>query len=201
MAKHIVQYEIKHIHRVQVGIEAATPEEAVAKAEAMFYDNTLWSDTSEVPLLMDDFEEYEDGYALEFEVIKTLADDEPYPAPDASIVAMRRNDAARRCAEIIFNAYQRGEENGGSIDWSDIDEAYRAALEAVGSDHKTAPTARAEAEASAEFQGRLESYLRSRIEDGNMYPDDIPTLMVRYGLMNPKDFIAEMEERMSLEDE
>lgn len=133
MAKHIVQYEIKHVHRVQVGIEAATPEEAAAKAEVMFDDLTLWDDTGEVPLLMDEFEEAEDdGSALEFTVVQTLAEDDPYPAPDASVVAMRRNDAARLCAEIIFNAYQRGKDNGGRIDWSDIDLAYEQALKAFG---------------------------------------------------------------------
>ena len=34
-------------------------------------------------------------------------------------------------ARALVNAYHRAEEDGASIDWEDIDEAHRAALEAL----------------------------------------------------------------------
>lgn len=41
-------------------------------------------------------------------------------------------------------------------------------------------------------------FLSRRIEDGNLSLEDIPKLMARYGMMEPKQFIDEMNERMNL---
>ena len=40
------------------------------------------------------------------------------------------------------------------------------------------------------------TFLSQRIEDGIIALEDLPVLMARYGLMNPSDFVAEMQERM-----
>lgn len=67
--KYIVQYTLPYEHRVMVGIEAASPDEAIAKANELFDQGAIWDDTSEVPLLFDDFEENGDaGVPLEFTV-------------------------------------------------------------------------------------------------------------------------------------
>lgn len=45
-------------------------------------------------------------------------------------------------------------------------------------------------------EGVIGNWLSSQIEDGNMALEDIPQRMERYGLMDPQDFLAEMQERM-----
>ena len=52
------------------------------------------------------------------------------PEPDVSISAIRRREAASQAVRLLVKAYRRDEEQGGSIDWSDLDQAYRMALEA-----------------------------------------------------------------------
>ena len=129
--KFIVSYTLPYVHRVMVGIEADTEETAIARADAYFNEGSLWDDTPRLPLLFDDFEEQGDsGDVLEFTIEQTLAEGEAYPAPDASVVAIRRGNAARRAAEMLVAAYRRGE-GTGSVDWEDLNLAYETALLAV----------------------------------------------------------------------
>lgn len=130
--KHIVEYTLPYEHHVLVGIETDTPENAIATAEALFNEGTIWQDTTEVPLLFDDFEEDGDaGVPLEFKVVQTLGPDEPWPKGDASVQELRRRAEALHAAHLLVEAYRRGEESGGSIDWADLDRAHEAALRAV----------------------------------------------------------------------
>jgi hypothetical protein len=55
-----------------------------------------------------------------------------WPEPDASIKALRRHKAAFQATHLQVEAYRRGEERGGSIDWDNLDQAYRMALETSG---------------------------------------------------------------------
>ena len=129
--KFIVSYTLPYVHQVMVGIEAASEEAALNKAQAFFDEGSIWDDTPQLPLLLDDFEEQGDsGDALEFTIEQTLAEGEDYPAPDASVVAFRRGNAARRAAELLVAAYRRGEASG-SVDWEDLNLAYETALLAV----------------------------------------------------------------------
>jgi len=127
--KYVIQYTLPYEHRVMVGIEAASRDEAIARANELFDQGDIWDDTPEVPLLFDDFEKQgDDGVPLEFTVEDEVSDD--WPEPNASVKAIRRRDAAFQAARLLVEAYRRGEERGGSIDWDDLDQAYQAALKA-----------------------------------------------------------------------
>lgn len=129
--KYVIQYKLTYEHIVQVGITAPDPEFAKKRAENLFDYGDLWNNTLEVPLLYDDFEE-EDDNVLEFTVQQTLEDDQAWPEKDASVMELQRREAAFMAARLLVDAYKKSEESGSeSIDWSDVDQAYRAALKAM----------------------------------------------------------------------
>ena len=127
MNRYIVQYRLDYEHRVLVGIEATSSEEALRQAQQSFDEGSIWDDTEQIPLLFDDYEET-DGQSLVFEVV---AEVDAWPAPEASVLQQRRETAAMRACCLLVEAYQRGEESGGSIAWEDLDEAHAAAQAAL----------------------------------------------------------------------
>jgi len=57
-----------------------------------------------------------------------------WPKSDASVTYIRRREAAFLAARLLTEAYRCGEEQAGSIDWDDLDQAYQSALRASGAD-------------------------------------------------------------------
>ena len=53
--KYVIQYTLPYEHRVMVGIEADNSDEAIARAQSLFYHGDIWQATATVPLLLDDF--------------------------------------------------------------------------------------------------------------------------------------------------
>ena len=128
--KYLVQYTLPYEHRVVVGIEAESGKAAIAIAETLFNEGDIWQDSAERPLLFDDYEETGE-YPLIFTVVQELDADAPWPEADSSVHQLRRCEAAFTAAKLLVEAYRRGEERGGGIDWDDLDQAYEAALKAV----------------------------------------------------------------------
>lgn len=127
--KFIVNYTLPYEHQVLVGIEADDQETAIARAEALFNQGEIWDDTAEVPLLLDLFIETEDAsIPLVFTIEGEVTDD--WPAPDASVIDIRRQNAAFEATRLLTEAYRLGEKIGGNLDRNKLDQAYQAALKA-----------------------------------------------------------------------
>ncbi len=127
MAKFIVKYSLAYDHVVSVGIEASCAEGACEMAEALSESGTLWDDTPTVPMLEDVHREREDNVLI-FSAEAVKGDE--YPSADATVRQVREAAAYRRVAELFLQAYRRGEEAGGSVDWSDLDAAWEVAVKA-----------------------------------------------------------------------
>ncbi len=97
MKHYVVKYGLAYEHIVAVGIRANTPEEAERTAQRLFDDGSIWRDTSDLPLLYDDFEEAENN-VLEFKATEV----DEWPQPDASVIKERERAAAFDvCRELV----------------------------------------------------------------------------------------------------
>ncbi|HEU0197056.1 MAG TPA: hypothetical protein VFQ88_07610 [Nevskiaceae bacterium] len=146
MSKFTVEYSLGYDHRVMIGVEAESTEEARSKAEAAFSAGTTWDNTPDMPLLYDDYDEM-DSNCLEFVAQPVAA----FPPRDCSVDDLQGRSRAVVAARALVEAYERGKANGGSVEWEDLDAAYLLALEALrflgvrpkAGDETEAPTAAA----------------------------------------------------------
>ena len=74
-----VSYTIDYSHRVIVGVKAENEQAAIKIASDAFDAGDIWSNTAEMPLLFDDFEETE-GESLVFSATEVSELPEPDPS-------------------------------------------------------------------------------------------------------------------------
>ncbi|WP_458729655.1 hypothetical protein [Pseudomonas brenneri] len=94
---------------------------------------------------------------------------------DSDDILIRLN---KRCERAIGDGLLTGETDAEVDAWS-IDVSH--------------PRSEGENEA---LETEIASFMRQRIEDGNLDAEDIAVRLARYGLMGPEAFLAEMRERM-----
>ena len=126
MERYVVEYELDYKHRVQVGVEAISGEEAEKQAEQAFADGTIWDDTAEMPLLFDDYEESDESGALVFKVISRV---DEWPVQDASVLQIQKANAAMLACRYLVDACMVAQASGTQVDWN---KAYRVARFALG---------------------------------------------------------------------
>lgn len=85
LKKHVVSYSLPYSHDVMVGITAESPVRAIATAEALFDDGTIWDDTDDVPLLRDDYDESNNGDPLILQVEETFDANTPWPDVEPTV--------------------------------------------------------------------------------------------------------------------
>lgn len=133
----VVEYELAYTHRVQVGVPSISDQDAIAIAEEAFDNATIWDDTPDMPLLFDDFEETVDN-TLSFNVISTVARLEDLPPKDASVIAVREKEAARKACSLLLQACEEAKKSGrDSISLADLATACEAAGSAGAAKHVT----------------------------------------------------------------
>jgi hypothetical protein len=104
--KYIVQYTLPYDHIVRVGIEADTPDKAIAKASKLFDEGSIWDDTEDSPLLLDDFYENSDaGVPLEFTIESEVTG--TWQDPDGSVITIRQNANALKACRLLVMAYEK----------------------------------------------------------------------------------------------
>ena len=127
--KYIVQYTVPYVQRLTVGIEADSPEEAIEMTRAWSETGDTIQDGKVASLLRD---EYEAEDSLErFTIEQELAEDAPWPEYDEGVNSFHQHESAFQVGKLLIDAYRRGEMRGGSIDWDELGQAYRAALKAA----------------------------------------------------------------------
>ena len=127
--KYIVQCTVPYVQRLTVGIEADSPEGAIEMTRVWSETGDTIQDEKVVSLLRD---EYEADDSLESITIEQeLAEDAPWPEYDEGANSSHQHESAFQVGKLLIDAYSNGEMRGGSIDWDELDQAYRAALKAA----------------------------------------------------------------------
>jgi len=124
--KFMVSYEIEYVHRVSVGITAANPHQAQQLAEQAFNVGTIWDNTKTMPLLSDDYHEFEEE-RLDWECVEV----NDFPEPDNSVLQINREQAAFRVCRGLLEAFERAEVEGGVISSEDLDKLLTWAKQAM----------------------------------------------------------------------
>ena len=98
MKKFAVSYAIDYVHRVVVGVTAADSNSAIAIASQAFDEGLIWDDTSEMPLLFDDYEEI-DGETLRY----TAEEVSEFPEIDSSVKHINEKQFAFYACQALLS--------------------------------------------------------------------------------------------------
>lgn len=119
----IVSYEIDYVHRVSVGIIAASQKQALELAEQAFNQGVIWDDTQSMPLLSDDFHESGDETLVwECEAVDN------FPAPDHAVLQLKKQAAALQVCRGLVERHQQQETSGHALTWDDLNDLLTMAL-------------------------------------------------------------------------
>lgn len=134
-SKYIFQYSLPWRHVVTFGVysKAGDDELALEAAQDVLDSGDLWApehrQREDCYLIEDTY--YEDdsrGESLDIEPMGELDEGVPWPERGLSVKQDRVNHLALKVVQMMIEAYDRGEENGGSVDWEDLNEVYATAL-------------------------------------------------------------------------
>jgi len=97
LKKFVVTYTIDYTHRVVVGVTAPTAQTAEKIASDAFDAGSIWDNTPEMPLLLDDYEEV-DGETLCFS-----SEEVPeFPEPDSSVKDLKQKEFAYYACQALL---------------------------------------------------------------------------------------------------
>lgn len=131
MKKFVMEYKLHYAHISRFGVHAEDAAEAGQIAQAALDDGLVERTSAAFPLLSDDWDQLEDGFVSLDVHCECL---EGFPPPDATIDALKTEDDARTVCRALVRAYKAGRNNGGSIDWDDIDQIHELACSVLGVD-------------------------------------------------------------------
>lgn len=132
--RHIIHYSLPYRHHVEFGVEAPNPEAAKEVAAEAMDTGELFFDSDRYHILRDEYvEEGDSGEVLEFDVLQTLKGRRNWPKAHVTVQAQDRADLAMAACRQLVAAYRTAVRNGsgGSIDWSDVDDAHELARKAL----------------------------------------------------------------------
>ncbi len=96
--KFAVTYTIDYKHRVVVGVTAQDAASAEEFTVSAFNEGTIWDDTSDMPLLFDDYEE------IEAETLSFSSEEvSRFPEPDSSVIDIKKKEFAFLACQLLLS--------------------------------------------------------------------------------------------------
>ena len=131
MPKFVVQCQLSYTRSLHIGVEADNEEQVREMLASETSVAELVKDGR--PVLLDEYSEDDSPlFPLSTEIVESIGDGGNWPAPRETVTRAERADIALQACRQLVAAYEVGDlSDGSSIDWSDVDDAHRLAVEAL----------------------------------------------------------------------